>query len=127
MSENKEDTVEDEQEEEAVKNTDPNVTKDKEKSVPKPLTKYDLHLLATKPKSVPSLFREVSYNFSLESLTSYISKPFIVVLSSSTNKVSSNYKLTNTAMDYLNMEFHNLNVRSFWKCIFTRSAGDLLA
>ena len=24
------------------------------------------------------------------------------------------------------MEFHYLNVRSFWKCIFTRSACDLL-
>lgn len=63
MSENEEDILEEEQEEEAH----PNVTKEKEKIVSKPLTKYDLHLLATKPKPVPSLFREISYNSSLES------------------------------------------------------------
>ena len=51
----------------------------------------------------------------------------MVVLSSSTDKVSSNYKVTNAVMDSLLMEFHYLNGRSFWKCIFTRSAGDLLA
>ena len=63
MSENEEDILEEEQEEEAH----PNVTKEKEKIVSKPLTKYDLHLLATKPKPVHSLYREISYNSSLES------------------------------------------------------------